>query len=142
MVHKVSGQCLCGGVRFVAEAKTHDVTVCHCSMCNRWSGGVSMFMDVIGAPEFKGRDLIGIYRSSDWGERAFCKVCGSSLFWKLAGKDRYTLSTGALNDQTVLTLATEIFIEDKPAYYAFANDTVKLSGPDAMAAFVEEPDGA
>lgn len=101
-----------------------------------------MFLDIIGAPEFEGRDLIGIYRSSDWGERAFCKVCGSSLFWKLAGKDRYTLSTGALNDQTVLTLATEIFIEDKPAYYAFANDTVKLSGPDAMAAFVEEPDGA
>jgi hypothetical protein len=136
MTSDVHGHCLCGAVRFQATAKSHDVSVCHCSMCNRWSGGMSMFLDIVGAPKFEGADNIGIYRSSEWGERGFCKTCGSSLFWKLVGEDRYTLSTGVLDDQTKLNLATEIFIEDKPAYYSFANATAKLTGEEAMAAYV------
>jgi hypothetical protein len=127
--HEITGTCLCGAVRFIATAKWHDVAVCHCSMCNRWSGGISMFLETIGAPKFEGADNIGLYKSS---ERGFCKVCGSSLFWKTVGEDRYAVSTGALDDQTNLHLATEIFIEDKPAYYAFANDTVKQTGEEAM----------
>jgi hypothetical protein len=132
---EVSGHCLCGAVRFAATAKSHNVSACHCSMCNRWSGGISLFLELIGAPRFEGAENIAIYRSSEWGERGFCKVCGSSLFWKLVGEDRYTLSTGTLDDQSKLHLATEIFIDDKPAYYAFANDTVKQTGEEAMAAF-------
>jgi hypothetical protein len=135
MTSVVQGHCLCGAVKFQATVKSHDVSVCHCSMCNRWSGGMSMFLDAVGAPKFEGAENIGIYRSSEWGERGFCKTCGSSLFWKLAGEDRYTLSTGVLDDQTKLHLATEIFIEDKPGYYGFANATAKLSGVEAMAAY-------
>jgi hypothetical protein len=131
----VSGRCLCGAVSFSAQAKSHDVSVCHCSMCNRWSGGVSMFMEVVGAPAFDGQDKIGLYRSSEWGERGFCKVCGSSLFWKLVGEDRYTLSAGCLDDQSPLHFALEIFIDDKPEHYSFANETVKQTGEEAMAAY-------
>ncbi len=105
-------------------------------MCNRWSGGLSMFLDVIGAPVFEGANTIGLYKSSEWGERGFCKTCGSSLFWKLVDQDRYTVSTGALDDQSRLHLATEIFIDDKPAYYDFANNTLKQTGEEATAAFV------
>jgi hypothetical protein len=133
---EVKGHCLCGAVHFTAVVKSHDVSVCHCTMCNRWSGGLSMFLEVTGAPVFEGRDNIGVYQSSEWGERGFCKVCGSSLFWKLIGQDQYTLSAGALDDQSNLHLATEIFIEDKPAYHAFANDTLKQTGEEATAAFL------
>ena len=105
-------------------------------MCNRWAGGVLMFMDVIGAPDFEGADSIAIYKSSEWGERGFCKVCGSNLFWKVAGKDHYTLAVGTFDDQSKLHLATEIFIDDKPSYYSFANDTVKQTGEQAMAVYV------
>lgn len=133
--HAVTGKCLCGAVAFSAQAKSLDVSVCHCSMCNRWSGGLSMFLEVAGAPKFEGQDNIGLYRSSEWGDRGFCKVCGSSLFWKLVGEDRYTLSAGCLDDQSPLHFALEIFIEDKPAYYDFANPTVKQTAEEAMAEF-------
>ncbi len=136
MTEIISGHCLCGAVSFTAEAVSHDVSVCHCSMCSRWSGGLLMFLEVIGAPVFEGRDNIGLYRSSEWGERGFCKVCGSSLFWKLTGRDWYSLSTGTLDDQSRLTLATEIFIDDKPVYYSFANDTLKRTGDEATQDFV------
>jgi hypothetical protein len=138
-VHQVKGHCLCGAVSFTARAKSHDVTVCHCSMCNRWSGGLSLFLEAEGAPDFTGADNIGLYKSSEWGGRGFCKVCGSSLFWKLAGKDHYTLSAGCLDDQSRLNFATQIYIEDKPAYYDFANDTLKQTGEEATAAFVASP---
>lgn len=135
---KVTGKCLCGAVRFTATAKSHDVSACHCSMCNRWSGGISMFLGAEGAPQFEGVDNISLYRSSDLGERGFCKVCGSSLFWRVAGQDQYALAAGILDDQSRLRFATEIFIDDKPAYYDFANDTIKQSGEEAMAAYVEK----
>ncbi len=132
----ISGHCLCGAVSFTATAKSHDVTACHCSMCNRWAGGISLFLEAAGAPVMNGGENLAFYRSSDIGERAFCKVCGSSLYWKAIGKDIYHLSAGAINEQSSLNLTTEIFVDDKPAFYEFANDTVKQTGEEVIAAFL------
>lgn len=131
----VSGHCLCGAVGYTAKASSHDVSVCHCGMCRRWTGGPLMYFDVEGAPLFTGGSEIGVYRSSDTGERGFCKRCGSVLFWKVAGEERYTFTAGSLDTTSGLFLAKEIFIEDKPAFYDFANPTEKLRGSDAMTAY-------
>ena len=32
---------------------------------------------------WSGADNLATYTSSDWAERGFCKICGSSLFWRL-----------------------------------------------------------
>lgn len=135
MTSYISGHCLCGAVTYTAKAASHDVSICHCGMCRRWTGGPLMYIDVAGVPSFTGRDEIGVYRSSDTGERGFCKRCGSVLFWKVAGEERYTFTAGSLDSQTGLTLTKEIFIEDKPSFYDFANPTEKLYGSDAMAAY-------
>ena len=131
----VSGHCLCGAVGYTAKASSHDVSVCHCSMCRRWTGGPLMYFDVDGAPSFTGISEIGVYRSSDTGERGFCKRCGSVLFWKVAVEERYTFTAGSLDTPAGLLLTKEIFIEDKPAFYDFANPTEKLRGSDAMTAY-------
>ena len=135
MTFDVSGHCLCGAVTYKAKAASHDVSVCHCGMCRRWTGGPLMYFDVEGAPSFTGQSAIGTYRSSVTGERGFCRNCGSVLFWKVAGEDRYTFTAGSLDATTGLTLAKEIFIEDKPAFYDFANPTEKLYGSDAMSVY-------
>jgi hypothetical protein len=129
----VSGRCLCGAVTFRAKLASHDVSLCHCGMCRRWTGGPLMYVDIEGAPAIEGRKSVGIYRSSDKGERGFCTRCGSVLFWKVAGEERYTFTAGSLDDVSGLVLAREIFIEDKPQFYDFANPTEKLRGADAMA---------
>lgn len=138
--HTVEGHCLCGAVSYKATAVSHDVNVCHCGMCRRWTGGPLMYFDVEGAPAIEGAESIGVYRSSDTGERGFCKRCGSVLFWKVAGEDRYTFTAGSLDAPSGLILTKEIFIEDKPAFYEFANPTEKLRGSDAMSAYTgDEP---
>lgn len=129
----VSGHCLCGAVRFSADVAKHDVDVCHCGMCRRWTAGPFIGLMHEGAVAFEGAEHIGVYKSSEWGERAFCKVCGTSLYWHLAGSDTYSFSAGVLDDQTQLNLTMQIFIDEKPDYYDFANDTPRLTGAEAMA---------
>lgn len=134
--HDVSGGCLCCAITYTAKATSHDVQVCHCGMCRRWTGGPLMFVEVDGVPEFQGREAIGIYRSSETGERGFCTRCGSVLFWKVAGEERYTFTAGSLDDVSEFVFTKEIFIEDKPGFYDFANATEKVTGTEAMTAYL------
>lgn len=133
MSHDVTGRCLCGAVTFSARLENAEVGVCHCGMCRRWSAGPFFFLGHGGAVRFTGEDNIQLYRSSKWGERGFCKRCGSALFWKQHGKDHYDLSAGALDTSDGLMFTKQIFMDDKPAYYEFANETRKLTGEDSLA---------
>ncbi len=134
----ITGKCLCGAVTFKADIATRNVDVCHCGMCRRWAGGPFIGISHDGDVTFEGAENIGVYKSSEWGERAFCKVCGSALYWRLAASDHYSFSAGALEDQSQLTLAQQIFIDEKPDYYDFANDTPKLTGEEVVAAFIAD----
>lgn len=138
MASDLSGHCLCGAVTYKAKAASHDVSACHCGMCRRWTGGPLMYIDAEDVPTFTGAENIGLYRSSDTGERGFCKRCGSLLFWKVADVERYAFTAGSLETPDGLNFAKEIFIEDKPAFYDFANPTEKLRGSDAMSAYKSE----
>lgn len=130
---EISGRCLCNAVSFTAKVAGRHIDACHCSMCRRWTSGPFLGLAHDGAVSFEGAEHIGVYRSSNWGERAFCKLCGTSLYWRLRGTDQYSFCAGALDDQSALELTTEIFIEEKPSYYAFENETTKLTGEEAMA---------
>jgi hypothetical protein len=122
-------------VTFTAEVAKREVDICHCAMCRRWSAGPYIGLGHDGAVAFGGTENVGVYKSSDWAERAFCKVCGSSLYYHLLGTDHYSFSAGALDDQSRLVLTKQIFIDEKPAYYDLANDTPKLTGAQAFASF-------
>jgi hypothetical protein len=131
----ITGHCLCGAVNLSAQVKNHDVDACHCSMCRRWTSGPLLVISVDGAIRFEGVENIGVYKSSEWGWRAFCKICGTSLYWHMSGTDHYAVSAGMLDDPSKLVFTTEIFVDEKPAYYAFANDTKKMTGEEVVAAF-------
>ncbi len=137
----LTGQCLCGAVHFSATPKNKDVGVCHCSMCRRWSGGPLMVLDCGDRIQYENQSGIGVYKSSEWGERGFCKKCGTALFWKLQGKDHYIVPVDAFDDPGDLKFASEIFIEEKPAYYDFANETHKMTGEEVFAMFAEAENG-
>ncbi len=132
---RLSGGCLCGAVRFTAAPKSHKYGVCHCSMCRRWTAGPFMAIQCGDTVKFDKDADLGLYRSSAWAERGFCKKCGTSLFYKLQGKDDYIVSTEAFDDTSGFKLVSEIFIDEKPAHYAFANVSKKITGAEVMAAY-------
>lgn len=129
-----AGQCLCGAVRFDAIIADATMGACHCAMCRRWSGGV--FLSVACTDiTFADPDALGVYASSDWGERGFCKGCGSSLLWRSKDGAHLAVSIQAFADPGAFPFATQIFIEEKPASYHFRESTRDMTGAQVFAAF-------
>lgn len=133
----LSDGCLCGAVRFKAVVAKHEFGACHCGMCRRWSGGVFLAVDCESLA-IEDESALGFYRSSDYGERGFCKTCGSSLIWRMQDGSAAVVSYQALDKPTGFTFASEIFVDDKPAVYDFANPTKKMTGAEFIAAFAGE----
>lgn len=132
---KVTGQCLCGAAGYAAEIENLHVDTCHCSMCRRWSSGPYFAVTCPGsAVTVNGGENITAYQSSDWAERCFCSKCGSALFYRLRDQSIYALSAGTLDSTVALEFTSQIFIDEKPGYYDFANDTKKMTGAEFMAA--------
>ena len=57
------------------------------------------------------------FRSSERAERAFCQICGSTLFWKGTERDYVAIAVGTLDGVTGLAMAGHIFCADKGDYY-------------------------
>ena len=136
----ISGGCLCGAVRFTASPNDREVGACHCGMCRRWTAGPFMVRDCGTTLSVEDKTNLGIYRSSEWAERAFCKQCGTPLFYRLIEQDLYFVSAEAFDNREGYALASQVFIDEKPAYYEFANKTHNMTGAEVFAAF--SPDGA
>ena len=130
-----SGGCLCGAVRFTVARQISETGACHCTMCRRWAGGPFFAVDAGDAITFSGQDNITTYRSSDWAERAFCKKCGANLYYRLVEANQFFVATGALDDQSQLTMVSQVFIDEKPDFYDFANDTEKMTGAELFAKY-------
>jgi hypothetical protein len=79
----VSGGCLCGGVRFEITGPWIRASHCHCERCRRHSGAALLTQGRVSREHFRllqGADLVHAYREGGFATKAFCSVCGSSLF--------------------------------------------------------------
>lgn len=131
----MSGGCLCGAVRFTAAPTSREVAACHCSMCRRWTAGPFLAVDCEATLAVADRTNLGAYRSSDWAERCFCKLCGTPLFYRLLERNHHFASAEAFDDRSGFRFTSQIFVEEKPAYYDFANETHNMTGAEIFAAF-------
>ena len=129
-----SGACLCGAVAFRIDGPLQQVVVCHCGMCRRWAGG-PLFAAMAQSVAIEGQDNVQAYSSSDWAERAFCKNCGSGLYYRFKPQDMYILNVGLFDDADAFKLAGEIYIDSKPKGYDFAGDHERLTEAEFMAKF-------
>lgn len=140
-----TGGCLCGAVRYtLAEAPT-SYGACHCSMCRKFSGGIELGLEVpADGVTFHGTRAIQTYRSSEWAERGFCGVCGSSLFWRFVGdgplKGLMSLSAGSLDSLEGLSLETEVYIDSKPSGHCFAGERTRLTEDEVLGSVEPAPE--
>jgi hypothetical protein len=132
------GSCLCGAVEIEAKTLVTSVGACHCSICRKWSGGPFLALDGKQAVHMTGEDKVSRYASSDWAERAFCSQCGTHLFYRLKQTDQHMFSAGLFNVDDELIFEHQIFIDEKPTYYCFADKTKNMTGAEAFAQFSSE----
>ena len=130
-----SGHCLCKAVRIHVQHAQTSVGACHCNMCRNWAGGPFLAIDCGSAVTFEGEENISVFASSDWAERGFCRRCGSHLFYRLKENQQYIMSVGLFQQLHELVFDHQVFIEEKPEYYQFANHTKNLTGAELFAMF-------
>ena len=132
------GKCLCGSVTLEVEFNASEVAACHCSMCRNWGGGPMLAIDCSDTVRVSGESSVTRYSSSDWADRAFCKNCGTHLFYYLKPANQFHLPVGLLQTDKSFTFTHQIFIEEKPSYYDFKNKTQNMTGAEVFAHFESE----
>lgn len=135
MTHKITGTCLCAAVSIEVEGLKPSIGVCHCSTCRKWSGGPFIGVEAVSEIKFIGDENIIKYNSSDWAQRGFCKLCGTHLFYYLIPKQEYVLLAGMFEEQQGMIMDHQIFIDEKPSYYHFKEQTICKTGAEVFAEY-------
>lgn len=116
-----SGGCLCGALRYEADAEPSLSGYCCCADCRKASGsGFIPFMGFAGdAVRFRGdarQHVSKSFRGTD-AVRNFCPSCGSLVFGGIVGKSQsFTIYAGSLDDASLFEPQIVIFMRDRPAW--------------------------
>ena len=115
MTAKYTGGCLCGAVRFAADADPLFTGNCHCKDCQRTSGGpftpAMFFMASAVTTTGQTTTYRAIADSGKYIERSFCPVCGSQLFGNLeALPGMLGLRAGTLDDPSLFQPTVDIYV--------------------------------
>lgn len=133
----MEGSCLCGAVT-IRTTEITDTDACHCGMCRRWGSGPFFSVQCGSDVSFTGEDNIALYDSSDWATRAFCKQCGTHLYYLLKPANTYAVAVGLFQDQSRFRFTEQIFIDRKPHYYEFANQTHTMTEEEVFRKYAPE----
>lgn len=129
------GHCLCGAIKLSASIERPAMAACHCTRCRRWGGGPALGIETHQAPRLEGEQHLRVYDSSEWAERTFCGQCGSHVFYRLKDGTLYSLSAGLFDDSGDWPFELQIFVDEKPANYSFADRTRTMTGPEVFAQY-------
>ena len=122
-----TGGCLCGAVRFTAALTKTTFGACHCAMCRRWTGSALLGLTVpTGNIIWTGEENIATRQTSAWAMRAWCRECGSNLFFRVTADTPWSgdteLPIGLFDDPNGLDMSNEIYIDHKPDSFAYAGE--------------------
>ena len=99
MAESMTGGCACGRVRYTAKVEGDDAYLCHCRMCQRASGSVSLALRNVKAAEVDWSHEPDWYDSSPIAVRPFCSSCGTSLGFKFKdGSENMDLTVASFDD--------------------------------------------
>ena len=101
MENRVSGGCQCGRVRYSAVIDNDEAYLCHCRMCQRATGGVSIALKSVSRNNVTWTTCEpDRYPSSPIANRGFCSACGTSLTFEFADEQstEMDLTVGSFDD--------------------------------------------
>jgi len=99
MAETMAGGCACGKVRFTARIADDDAYLCHCRMCQRATGSVSIAFKNVKQADVAWQSGPDWYDSSPIATRPYCRDCGTSLGFKFKdGSENMDLTVAAFDD--------------------------------------------
>jgi hypothetical protein len=99
MSEQMGGGCACGRIRFSARIDDDEAYLCHCRMCQRATGSVSIAFKNLKQAAVSWTREPDWFHSSPIARRPFCSACGASLgFAYVSGSDKMDLTVAAFDD--------------------------------------------
>ena len=129
------GKCLCGAVSISFQHEKPTLSACHCSMSVPGRAGHSCQLKVIRRLLLDGAEHVRSYPSSEWAERCFCSLCGTHLFYRLRNGGFHALAAGLFKDGATWPFKLQVYIDEKPENYQFANRTREMTGEEVVKLF-------
>lgn len=133
MSTKITGGCLCGAVRYEVRGRFLRAGHCHCSRCRRHSGAAVCTQGRARQDEFSllsGAGLVRTYRPDDGSVKAFCSVCGSSLFggtWPTGTE--VSIRLGTVDGDPGIRPQYHTFVGSKAPWDEILDDLPQYEGP-------------
>jgi hypothetical protein len=118
---EMTGGCLCGRVRYKANAESPITAVCHCKNCQKQAGSAFSIVVVVPETAFSIEGTTKTFNDkADSGEpvfRIFCPECGSPIISRdppLPGL--IIIKAGTLDDTSWLKPTMEIFCDSAQSW--------------------------
>lgn len=131
MTEVVKGGCLCGAVRYEFDAPAVATMACHCTHCQKQSGGPMTTLAMI--PRDKVRIAGELKTFVDQGQsggavlRKFCGGCGSPIISDIAAfPDVLFVKTGTLDDSSAVTPETHLWTSSAQGWMVFPEGVQKI----------------
>lgn len=114
-----SGGCLCGAIRYRLLSEPYDAGYCHCRMCQLTSASpVMLFASIPRADLRFDRGDPARRRSSAFGERWFCRDCGSPIAMAVDyAPDEIDIAIVTLDEQIDLPPTFHIWRESRIGWF-------------------------
>ncbi len=126
----LEGGCLCGRLRYRVTQAPVAAAICHCRMCQKNSGApiqASAEVPVAGFAIVKGEPAV--YRSSSWGERLFCRDCGTPILYRpIEGAKTVSINSPTLDDPGAIPPTHHIFTESRISWFDTADELPRYPG--------------
>lgn len=98
MVDEMAGGCACGRVRYTAKVENDEAYLCHCRMCQRATGNISVAFKNMKKADVAWNGEPDWYRSSPIAERPYCRECGTSLGFAFPDGENMDLTIASFDD--------------------------------------------
>lgn len=98
MAEEVTGGCQCGRVRYRVSIDNDEAYLCHCRMCQRATGGVSIAFKNVKKADVRWAREPERYASSPIARRGFCEACGTPLTFEFPDSENMDLTIGSFDE--------------------------------------------
>ena len=98
MAEQMTGGCACARVRYTATVHDDEAYLCHCRMCQRATGGVSIAFKNMKKADVLWESGPDWYQSSPIARRPYCAACGTSLGFAFPDSENMDLTVGSFDE--------------------------------------------
>lgn len=120
MLTMLTGGCACGTVRYSVDAVPYDTGWCHCRICQQVSGSGGMVFTTVALTHFtitQGLEKLGRFASTPFGERRYCRECGSPIAMHVQHQaSEIDIAAASLDDPDIVAPTFHIYAASAPAW--------------------------